>query len=167
MKKTLWLLSGIPASGKSTWARRFLNSAESEMAIWHSRDMIRFNMLKEGEDYFAHEDEVYELFVKGIQASLNHPFRKDIIVDQTNLNDKARNKLLSHVEIESDVEIVNVVFDVPLHVCLERNAQRTGREKVPNSVIRRMFYSFQYPENGYRTIIINEKGEESKTQTYY
>lgn len=160
MKKTLWLLSGIPASGKSTWARQFLHSVEPEMAIWHSRDMIRFAMLKEDEDYFAHEDEVYELFIEGIQASLDHPFRKDIIVDQTNLNDKARNKLLSYLKIDPDVEIVNVIFDVPLHVCLERNAQRTGREKVPNSVIRRMFYSFKYPENGYKIIIINEKGEE-------
>lgn len=129
--------------------------------------MIRFATLKEGEDYFAHEDEVYELFVEDIQESLKHPFTKNIIVDQTNLNDKARNKLLSHLKIDPNVEIVNVIFDVPLHVCLERNAQRTGREKVPNSVIRRMFYSFKYPEIGYKTIIINEKGEESKTQTYY
>lgn len=157
--KTLYLLSGPSGSGKSTWARHFLHSAEPETAIWHSRDKIRFAMLKEGENYFAHEDEVYELFIEAIQASLNHPFRKDIIVDQTNLSDKARNKLLAHLEIDPDVEIMNVVFDVPLRVCLERNAQRTGREKVPNSVIRRMFYSFKFPENGYKTIIINEKGE--------
>lgn len=157
--KTLYLLSGPSGSGKSTWARQFLNSAEPETAIWHSRDKIRFAMLKEGEDYFAHEDEIYKLFIEAIQTSLNHPFRRDIIVDQTNLNDKARNKLLSHLKINSDVEIMNVVFDVPLHVCLERNAQRTGREKVSNSVIRRTFYSFKYPENGYKTIIINEKGE--------
>lgn len=159
MKKTLWLLCGIPASGKSSWARHFLNSAEPETAIWHSRDMIRFAMLKENEDYFAHEDEVYNLFIKAIQVSLNDENLKDIIVDQTNLNDKARNRLFSHLEIDPDVKIVNVVFDVPLHVCLERNAQRTGREKVPDSVVRRMYYSFEYPENGYRTIIINEKGE--------
>lgn len=159
MKKTLWILCGIAGSGKSTWARQFLHSAEPETAIWHSRDMIRFAMLKENESYFAHEDEVYELFIKAIQTSLNNENLKDIIIDQTNLTDKARNKLFSHLEINPDVEIINVVFDVPLEACLQHNAQRTSRERVPDSVIKRMFYSFKYPENGYKTVIINEKGE--------
>lgn len=115
--------------------------------------------MQENDDYFAHENDVFLLFIKEINSAINCPYVKEIYIDQTNLNDRSRNKLLSHLEISPDVEIVNVVFDVPIKVCLERNAQRTGREKAPNSVIRRMFYSFKYPENGYKTIIINEKGE--------
>lgn len=159
MKKTLYLLSGLPGSGKSTWARQLLESLEPETAAWVSRDMIRFAMIKNDEDYFSHEDEVFENFIKGINAFIKHPFIQAIIVDATHLNDKSRNKVLSHLELNPEVEVINAVFDVPLQVCLQRNAGRTGRARVSDNVIKRMNYTFSMPNNSYKTIIINEKGE--------
>lgn len=154
--KTLFLTSGIPGSGKSTWCKARLANAEPGTAVWHSRDAIRFSMLQDGEDYFMHEDEVIELWIKAIQTSIDNPFIKEIYVDATHLNDRSRAKTLSHLELTPDVKVVNAVFDLPLQVCLQHNAQRTGREFVPESVIRRMYNSFRMPNNGYETIMVKE-----------
>ena len=51
-KLTLYLMSGIPASGKSTYAHKL---AEKTGAVYISRDEIRFSLLKDEEDYFTHE----------------------------------------------------------------------------------------------------------------
>lgn len=159
MKKCLYMLSGLPACGKSTWAQNFLNSNKIETTNWHSRDKIRFDLLGDNDNYFAYEDEVYDLFVSSIQDSLNSSFITNIIVDQTNLNDGARNKLLSYLKLSPEVEIINVVFDVPIEVCKARNARRTGRARVPDSVVENMAKSFRMPKR-HKTIVINERGDE-------
>lgn len=152
--KTLFLASGIPASGKSTWCKARLMDAEPETAIWHSRDEIRFALLKDGDNYFAYEDDVVKLWIKAIQASINDPFITEIYVDATHLNDRAREKTLRQLILTPDVEIVNVAFDTPLEACLQRNSQRTGRARVPDNIIRRMFKNFHMPNNNYKTIVI-------------
>lgn len=160
MKKYLLLLSGIPGSGKSTWAREFLHRREPETAILHSRDDIRFQMLKDDDDYFAYEDEVFKLWIRAIQNSLNDNYTKYILADATHLGDKSRSKTLNHLTIGNNIEVVNVVFNVPLHVCLQRNAQRTGRALVPEKVIRRMYQGFHMPDNGYKAVIVFQDGKE-------
>ena len=56
--KKVWLLSGIPGSGKTSWAKKRI---EEHGGIHCSRDEIRFSVLEDDEDYFAHEDEVIAL----------------------------------------------------------------------------------------------------------
>lgn len=159
MKKTLYLLSGLPGSGKSTWAARLMMAAHPETAIWHSRDKIRFGLLGETDNYFACEDKVVSLWHKGLQASLDAPFIKVIIADATHLSDRSRNRTLKGLNLPTGTEVINVVFDVPIEVCKERNAKREGRERVPDSAIDKMFKAFKMPNNGYKTIVINEEGE--------
>ena len=132
--KTLWLTSGVPASGKTTWVKRnFPNTP------YISRDEVRFSLIQDDEDYFAHEDEVFETFVKKIQNSLDT--FNECVADATHLSEKSRNKLLDKLSLEG-VEIIILSFKVPLETLLERNENRTGRAYVPKSVIRRMFYQF-------------------------
>lgn len=45
---TLYVICGIPGSGKSTWIK---NHTSSEILV--SRDAIRFDMVKEDEPYFS------------------------------------------------------------------------------------------------------------------
>ena len=82
---------------------------------------------------------------------------KDVYVDATHLTDKSRNKTKRRLNHKNIDKIVNVIFDVPLEVCLERNAQRTGRATVPEDVIKNMYNSFTFPNDPY-TIYVDQKG---------
>lgn len=132
----LILTSGIPGSGKSTWIQNTM--LKKPNSIWISRDKIRFALLKDGEDYFSHEDEVISTFVNCVNTAL-HSNWKTVFADATFLTEKARNKILDKLDL-SEVEITVVDFNVPLNLCLKRNEKRKGREYVSRSVIRRMFY---------------------------
>jgi predicted kinase len=133
--KTLWLTSGVPASGKTTWVKQNLPNIP-----YVSRDEVRFSIIKDNEDYFAHEDEVFEVFVRKIQNSLDTS--NECIADATHLSEKSRNKLLNKLSLE-DTDIIILNFEVPIETLIKRNSQRSGRSYVPKSVIRRMFYQFQ------------------------
>ena len=154
-KKTIWLMSGISGSGKSTWIKNRLNE---DTDIWCSRDAVRFSMVKEDEEYFSQETKVFRTWINQICDALNNPNIKNIYIDATHINDKSRNKTLSCLPKENIDEIVNVVFSVSLKECIRRNANRKGREKVPEDVIMNMYNSFSLPQKN-KTIFINEKGE--------
>lgn len=154
--KRVWLLSGLPGSGKSTWVSKKIAELEPGTAVVVSRDIIRFGLLKDGEDYFSKEDEVWNLFIKATIAAIKNPCITDIFIDATHLNDKSRKKTLRPLPLEN-VEVINVVFDVPLNVCFERNAQRTGRAYVPEKVIRSMAETFSLP-NIHKSIFVDKEG---------
>lgn len=141
-QKNLWLLVGIPGSGKSTWVREQL---DSECKHWISRDAIRFEVVQEGEEYFSKEKKVFGLFASAVQADIDSDFITDIYVDATHLNEASREKLLGRLKNLDKVNLNAVVFDIPLEVCLKRNAQRIGRAYVPETAIRNMYNNFSHP----------------------
>ena len=155
-QKRVWLLSGLPGSGKSTWARQKI--AENG-GVWCSRDEVRFSIVKENEEYFSHEDEVFNTWIKQINKALENSEVEDVYIDATHLNDKSRNKVLNRLTKNTEIEkITNVLFLTPLETCLERNKQRSGRAVVPEEVIRNMAKTFQIPER-YPVLFIKEGGE--------
>ena len=115
-------------------------------------------MVREDEPYFEHEDEVFNAWIAQICDALSNPLVEDIYVDATHLNDRSREKTLSRLPKVNIDKIVNVVFDVPIEVCLERNQQRTGRAIVPDGVIQNMAKSFKLPKK-YSVMIIDKDGE--------
>jgi predicted kinase len=127
--------------------------------FWASRDAMRFSMVKDNEKYFCREDEVYNAWIAQICEALSNPMIEDIYIDATHLNDRSREKTLSRLPKENIKKITNVVFLVPIETCLERNAQRTGREVVPEDAIRNMHKSFKMPKK-YSTLIIGADGRE-------
>ena len=141
-QKNLWLLVGIPGSGKSTWVHEQL---DSECKHWISRDAIRFGMVQEGEEYFSKEKQVFNLFVRAVQADIDSNFITDIYVDATHINEASREKLLRRLKNLENVNLNAVIFDISLETCLERNAQRTGRACVPETAIRNMYNNFRNP----------------------
>lgn len=140
-QKNLWLLVGIPGSGKSTWVKEQMNT---NPGAWCSRDNVRFSMIGEDEDYFARENEVFKAWVYSIQAAIRNNSIENVYIDATHLNEKSRNKVLNKLNLEG-VALNAVVFNTPLEVCLERNAQRTGRACVPETAIKNMYNSFRNP----------------------
>ena len=161
-RKRLWIMSGIPGSGKSTWIRNKVADS-NDTAVWVSRDLIRFNLLEENDDYFAKENLVYDCFIEDIKTWLKDDEVIDVYADATHLSVKGRAELIKKIAPFENLEINCVYFNVPLEIALERNEQREGRAKVPRGVIRRMYYSQVAPtcEEGFEKIFyVNEYGEE-------
>lgn len=129
-----FVLCGIPGAGKSTW---LLGQMKPKTDICISRDNIRFMLLKDGEDYFSHEDKVKNIFYGAIR---NNTFTtkesNNVFIDATHLTPKARRGTMQH--IAEDTYKIAIDFNVPISVALERNAQRVGRACVPESAIRNM-----------------------------
>ena len=142
----LYILCGPSGCGKSTWAHNFLMENDPLFQDFRpvSRDEIRFSMLKEGEDYFAHEKEVFKTFADTIRHTLIDGF--DVIADATHLNEFSRRKLTQAIDMYfRDYEIIYVVFNVDADTCVERNKNREGRANVPENVIRNMCRDFREP----------------------
>ena len=138
---TLYILCGPSGSGKSTWARNFMKEKE---ICYISRDDIRLSIIKDDEDYFSHEKEVFKKFVHGIAITLEEG--KDIIADATHLNMFSRCKLMQALDMYTkDYEIVFVVFNIDAETCIERNKAREGRRNVPENIIRNMCRDFRAP----------------------
>ena len=65
--KTLWLIAGVPGSGKSTFLANHTNNPKAKIV---SRDAIRFKLLGDGDAYFKNEDIVWNMYVDAIKNSL-------------------------------------------------------------------------------------------------
>ena len=156
-KPMLYLLCGPAGSGKSTWIR---NHAHPGHSAHISRDRIRFEMVKENEYYFSREDEVYQAFVEQICQALVSPWVDEVYADATHLTKKAREKLIKEIDsFTINYDITAVVIIPSVEQCLAQNAQREGRECVPETVIRNMYNSFTSPLNDdihYEMIIEND-----------
>jgi predicted kinase len=157
-QKKVYLLAAPPATGKSTWVRRHLTPG----AEWISRDKVRFAILGDGDDYFAHEDEVFDTFISYINQTLERDDIHTIFIDATHLNKWSRGKVLRRVRKNNIEELNCVCFDVPIEVALERNALRTGRERVPDSAIENMYKSYSFPQEneGFNHVfVVNVNGD--------
>lgn len=128
MKKII-LTRGIPASGKSTWAKQEVLK-DPEHSIRINRDDLR-NMSGK---YWVPTREHYIEACKGIILISAMNFQFDtIIIDEMNLNPKESGELKGEIAMVNDafkggqdkyvVEIKDFT-NVPLDVCLERDSKR-------------------------------------------
>lgn len=138
MKPQLNVLVGVPASGKSTFCNEFLSKVSTVI----SRDIVRYSIIKDGEEYFSHEKEVFKEFIRQIRELMGKG--ENVTVDATHLNATSRFKLLSNLK-GFDYEINAYFFDTPFDECLGRNAMRTGRAHVPEDAMENMYDSLTFP----------------------
>jgi predicted kinase len=106
------VLVGIPGSGKTTLAlARFPSYKRISLDVVHSRkteDEELANSLREG---------------------------KDILIDNTNTTIKSRRKYIELAKA-SGAKIRAIYLNSPVELALQRNALRTGKERVPVSAVR-------------------------------
>lgn len=160
--KNLWIVCGVPGSGKSTWLRDRMDQEPHSVIV--SRDEIRFGLLDENDEYFDREDEVFDTFIKTAEGLLTEPYIFDVYMDATHLSPNSRAKTLQAFKSLDNIHVNAVFFNVPLDVCFERNEQRSGRALVPRGVVRRMYYSFRFPtkDEGFERIIqVDKEGQVS------
>ena len=135
----MYLMCGCPGSGKSYYAKTHLKPGEKII----SRDEIRFNMLKDGDNYFSKEKEVYNEFLRRINAEI--AAGTDFYVDQTSLNTGSRAKLLNRLEKRPN-KIIVIYMDTSLNRILFQNSLRSGRALVPEDALMNMFTSIEEPK---------------------
>ena len=69
----LYIMMGIPGSGKSTWCRHNIKDTDAYV----SRDKIRFGLVNPNEPYFSKENQVYQEFINTIERKLVKSGNKD------------------------------------------------------------------------------------------
>ena len=141
MIPNLYMLIGLPGSGKSTYAETLMEKHPD--ALYLSSDKIREELYGD-ESIQGNPQEVF--------GNLHHKMRKalgnniDVIYDATNLSRKNRKKAVEIAKSANPTTIVHyIVVDTPLDECLCRNANR--ERKVPENVIVRMSEQFNFPQS--------------------
>ena len=142
------IMSGIPASGKSTYAesQAYLTGAP----VIH-RDAVRAALRDyyDSNEYFpCSETEEYDTFVDIVCGKIRAHKGGHIWIDQTTLSIASAKRLISAIHRRMKEENIEMEFTIemmvtPYSICIERNAKRAGFERVPQDVIDSMYYTFE------------------------
>jgi len=133
------LCRGLPASGKSTWAKEQVSLSKGKVKRVN-KDDLRAMLDK---SIFSKDS---ERFIGKIQQTiiwecLEEGF--DVIIDDTNLSPKISNAHISFIESYKkltgryNIHLEVKTFDVPLEECLRRNELREKR--IPKEHLIRMY----------------------------
>ena len=74
------------------------------------------------------------------------PWIDEVWSDATHLTENSRKKLLSNL-ITVDIDVIPVVIMPELDICLGQNMLRTGRERVPDAIVEKMYNTYKDPAN--------------------
>ena len=133
----LFMMIGIPASGKTSLAEQIANSEGAEIV---SSDSIRKELYGD-ESIQGDSNKVFRILqdrvVKGLNAN------KNMIYDATNISYKTRMAFLQRIR-KLEVEKIAIMVATPYEQCLIRNSQR--ERQVPEEVIKRMYFNFYVPQ---------------------
>jgi len=149
----LFMLSGIPTSGKSTYIRGLLRDFPDAVVI-STDDYIEAAAKETGKTY----NEVFDDNIKAANTNLNDKVnsaikaRKTIIWDQTNLTCNARRKKLSRFP-KSYIKAL-IYFNIDLDTALERNTNRPGKV-IPPALLRDMHDNYELPTDADRANFSN------------
>lgn len=128
----LVLTIGLPGSGKSYWADAQV-AADPENVVKVERDEVRFQVTG---DRRNHTQELEVTDVCHVMALDALRAGKTVIVSDTNLRARYRREWADMARQAFATYEERSFLDVPLEVCLERNAARP--DPVPDDVMRRM-----------------------------
>ena len=133
------VLRGLPASGKSTWAKDYVERNPGWIRV--NKDDLR-TMLHNGVWSKENESVVLEvrdsIIVSALQGGVS------VVVDDTNFSSKHVTDITELAKTYGAyVEVKD--FDVELEECLKRNAERTGSARVPDKVIIDMYQKYVLP----------------------
>ena len=130
MKQKIIILKGLPASGKTTWAKEFCENNLEYIRI--NRDDLRYMSGK----YWVPTREGYITALEhfAVETALNRGY--SVIIDATNLNPKYSN-WIDEIAMTHSVEIENKFFNVPVEECIRRDESREN--PVGKAVIMRMY----------------------------
>lgn len=155
IKPKFTMLVGLPASGKSTYAKE---KAEKERAVVCSSDAIRKELYGD-ENVQGDGNEVFNILHERVKELLSQGW--DVIYDATNVKSKRRRAFLREIE-KYDCIKECIIMATPYEVCLERNLKRD--RFVPEEVIKKMYMAWNTPYyfEGWDTIIIHYNSKHNR-----
>jgi len=130
--KKLYVMQGLPASGKSTKSEEIIKTKKENTIIRINRDLLR-DMLHFGDYSKLNEREVMNSEKILAQYFLNYDF--DVIIDDTNLHQKNID-MWKDVAEDSNAEIEVIKIDTSMEECIKRDKKRG--KSVGEDVIRKM-----------------------------
>lgn len=137
----LWMMAGLPGSGKSTWVAQFLRAHPDYRSV--STDDCRARLYGDAAlqgDWRQVWAYVQTEWQQGLEA-ITQGTLTGLIYDATNARRRHRREAITAARQMGFGPIVLVWIDVPLSVALERNRQR--QRQVPDEVIAAMHRSLQ------------------------
>lgn len=155
-RPTIYVLIGLPGSGKSTWTRKQLNDGKDYVVV-SSDDIIEELGAKDGLNY----SEAFKLYSGQATGMMKQRARdalssgKNVIWDQTNMSKKKRRGILQ--QVPNNYIKIAVDFDVDdkeLFRRLEDRANKTGK-RIPRDVVMSMAQSYEPPtrDEGFDKVI--------------
>lgn len=120
-EKIAVIFIGIQASGKSTFYRKYFS------------DYVHINL-----DTLKKRSRENTLLAKCIENG------DSFVVDNTNPTREVRQKYFDALK-DSDYEIQGYCFESSLEDCLERNAKREGRARIPDVGVRSTYAKLELP----------------------
>ena len=138
--KTLIMMSAFPASGKSTWAKRY--KQEHDNVVILNSDLIRMEITNG--DYMDHsrQKEVWELFEKRIHENAQID-GITVILDALNDVNEVRLKYLSTTP-EFDRKVL-VMFNLDAERARRLNNLRPEEVRVPETILEGLINKFEEP----------------------
>jgi putative nucleotidyltransferase with HDIG domain len=142
------MLCGLPASGKSTFARELMEDRDD--IVYISSDELREELLNNVNDQNNNGMIFEEMRKRTIQALKDG---KHVIYDATNINRKKRKGLLT--QLPKEVQKIIVYMATDYDIISIRNKER--ERVVPQEVIDRMYKNMQIPvyTEGWHSIIFH------------
>lgn len=146
-KPTLIVMVGVPGSGKDYQIENseFLYADGEVKREVVSRDLVRYEIVKESEEYFSHEKDVFEQYILQISNALKK--NRVVIANATQANYGSRKKLLHAIDEKfgRDYNIVMYCIICDYETADRRNKQREGRAVVPEKAMMETFNNFAIP----------------------
>lgn len=148
---TLYMLVGVPASGKTTWTK----SNRGNALVASSDDYIENQAEKMGTTY----SDVFDKFIKAANTHAIETARKafsdkiDLIWDQTNLTKIGRRNKLKMVP--KDYKKVAVFFPTPHEDVLKKRLTNRPGKNIPDYVMSSMIKTIEKPskDEGFDEVI--------------
>lgn len=156
MNKTCTFLIGVPASGKSTWIKN--NVDFKKVKVISTDDILDQIAAVQGKTY----NEVFKDHIADAEKQMFNELElamiihKDIVIDRTNLNRKARNRFLLRMK-DNGYTFHAIIFPTPGDVEWRRRLDSRPGKTIPEFILKNMKEGFQpiSDDEGFSSVKIN------------
>ena len=134
------MLSAFPASGKTTWAKKYKEEHDNVVII--NSDDIRLELTHGDYHDRSKQQEVWKLFDERIHE-VGKIDNVTLVLDALNDTNEVRLKYLNNTP-EFDYKVL-VLFPSTLEKSIEFNGRRPPECRVPDNIIEMLFEKFEQP----------------------